>query len=327
MSLSTKDTRVRRSSIVPSAAARLSRCAAASLFLFSAGCKRTKTSPLLSTPASGTSSVTLAVRAIDPTENPNIKAVMQVLSNGSQGAPITDFQLGNFSILEDGKPGVPFEVGPEIDPVISVGIVLDRSGTMMGTSTDFANAGATALVNALTGNDRAALIEFESTARVVVPFTGDKASLLAEINQPAEGGSTAYYDGITFAANELVNEKGIKIMIFLSDGDPDNSSSGTEADMVSAISGYGMTIFGIVVGSNLGGTNQYLAATNATGGQLYFAPIGTGLESTFLGILNSPLYQNLVYMKFRKRSNAEKYDVFLNYGSIMAQTEIKVPAG
>jgi hypothetical protein len=140
-------------------------------------CKRDKKSPLLATPAGGTSSVTMSVRAMDLSQPPDVKAVLRVLNNS--GTPLTDFKIGNFSVLEDGKPGIPFEVGPENDPVVSVAIVLDRSGTMQGTFTDFANAGATTLVNALSGNDRAALIEFESSARVVVPFTSDKGSSTA----------------------------------------------------------------------------------------------------------------------------------------------------
>lgn len=285
-------------------------------------CKRDKKDPLLATPAGGVSSVSMAFRAVDLSDPPDVKAVLQVLNNS--GTALTDFQIGNFSVLEDGKPGVPTSVGPEVDPIISVAIVLDRSGTMQGTPTDFANAGATALVNALSGNDRGALIEFESTARVVVPFTGDKASLLAEINTPAEGGSTAYFDGIVFAADALKSEPGIKIMIFLSDGDPDNSSVNTAATMAAAIADTGMTIYGIAVGAAPTDTAQYLAITNPTGGQLFLSPTGTGLDTIFLSILNSSANQNLVFVKFRKRTNAEKYTIFLNYGTFTAKAEQKI---
>jgi hypothetical protein len=257
---------------------------------------------------------------VDTSNSPFIKTIVQVVDNSNNR--LTGFKIGNFSILEDGKPGVPLEVGVETDPIISVAIVLDRSGTMQGAPTDSANAGATALVNALSGNDRAALIEFESSARVVTPFTSDKAVLLSEINQPAEGGATAYFDGIVFAANILAKEAGLKLMIFLSDGDADNASTNTAETMKAAISGLGMIIYGIVVGSNLGATQQYLDATSTTGGQLILAPSGTGLESTFLSILNADIFKDLVFIKFRRRSFGD-ITVYLNYGTFTAQQKIK----
>jgi uncharacterized protein YegL len=285
-------------------------------------CKRDKKSPLLATPAGGTSSVTMSVRAMDLSQPPDVKAVLRVLNNS--GTPLTDFKIGNFSVLEDGKPGIPFEVGPENDPVVSVAIVLDRSGTMQGTFTDFANAGATTLVNALSGNDRAALIEFESSARVVVPFTSDKGSLLSEINQPAEGGATAFFDGVVFAADALAAEAGLKIMIFLSDGDSDNASVNTAASMAAAIADTGITVYAIVVGASPNDTAQYTAITSPTGGQMFLSPAGTGLDAIFLSILNSAANQNLVYVKFRKRTIAEKYTIFLNYGDLTAKAEQKI---
>src|SRR5687768_2865609 len=85
------------------------------------GCRKDNKNPFLTTPASSVTSATLHVRQIDTADTPEERILVQVLSNA--GIPITDFQLGNFSILEDGKPGVPYESGLANDP-LSIALII-----------------------------------------------------------------------------------------------------------------------------------------------------------------------------------------------------------
>jgi hypothetical protein len=288
------------------------------LALLSAGCKRKDPIPLLTTPAAGTSSMSLVIRSVDTSASPEVRIMVQAL-DGS-GTPITDFKLGNFSILESGRPVIPDLVGPANDPLYTV-LVIDRSGSMASgtgfgfqTRNDAATAGGITYINALGASDKAAYIEFDSAVYPRVDFTSDKAALIAAISAGQPGASTAFFDAVVAAATRLEGQPGRKLLVALGDGD-DNSSVNTLSSTVQAVTGKGITVFTILLGSDVTDTTNFATVASSSGGTLTLSPDGSNLNTTFLNILKQ--FNNLVAIRYRRRSNGD-LTVFLNYGTLTA---------
>ncbi|MCG3203457.1 MAG: hypothetical protein KCHDKBKB_00124 [Elusimicrobia bacterium] len=280
-------------------------------FILFIGCDR-KNNPLLNYPGSGVSSVSLFIPQIDTQQaSKDLNRIfVYVADNG--GSPVTSFQLGNFSILEGGTPGIPFEVGNVTDPLYIV-LAIDRSGSMAGSNTTAANAAAIDLINATASSDYMALIEFASEPSVTVDFTTSKATLISAVNAGVASGATSLYDATTKAADLLAGKNGRGLLIVLTDGE-DTASSASLSGAVEAVNKKGLSAYMVGLGSGISSTTLDAIATQ-TGGISATSADGSGLSSIFLSILNR--FNNLVYIKYRRHADG-RIAVYLNYGSLTA---------
>jgi VWFA-related protein len=273
-------------------------------------CQR-KNNPLLSPKPAGVTSANLFIPQIETLDAPNEKIFVAVV-DGS-GTPRTDFKLGNFTILEGGAPGVPYEVGRVSDP-LSIALVIDRSGSMSGSRTTAANNAAVALVNAMSGTDAMALIEFESEIRQISDFTTDKSRLTALINAGVASGGTALYDAVGAGAGTLNGRRGRKLLLVLTDGD-DTASKGSLDDAVRGVNGKGLSAYPVGLGDSFNAAALQQIA-DSTGASFLSSSTGSDLSSVFLSVLNR--FNNLIYISYRRRSEGQ-LTVFLNYGDVTAK--------
>jgi hypothetical protein len=293
----------------------------AALLAGAVGCKREKKDPLLATPVSGVSSVNLGVRGIDQANAPDLVILLQAIAD--TGVRLTDFKLGNFSVLEDGKPVVPTAVSFTSRPNFTVGLSIDRSGSMGTTLTAAANTAAVAFVNALSASDRVGVVDFESSAYVVINPTLDHGAAISVIQAGAAIGATAFFDGVVQGIKMLASEPNVKFLIVLGDGD-DNSSSNTLSSTLAYASGRPITVHTIILGTGVTDTSAFQQIANGTGGTFSTSTTGSDLTNIYLTILNSNLYKDLVSIKYRKRSSANSLTIYLNYGDITATANINV---
>jgi hypothetical protein len=263
-------------------------------------CQR-KNNPLLSPKPAGVTSANLFIPQIETLDAPNEKIFVAVV-DGS-GTPRTDFKLGNFTILEGGAPGVPYEVGRVSDP-LSIALVIDRSGSMSGSRTTAANNAAVALVNAMSGTDAMALIEFESEIRQISDFTTDKSRLTALINAGVASGGTALYDAVGAGAGTLNGRRGRKLLLVL-----------TLDDAVRGVNGKGLSAYPVGLGDSFNAAALQQIA-DSTGASFFSSSTGSDLSSVFLSVLNR--FNNLIYISYRRRSEGQ-LTVFLNYGDVTAK--------
>jgi Ca-activated chloride channel family protein len=230
---------------------------------------------------------------------------------------------GNFTILEDGKPTIPTLAGPSNEP-LSIVMVIDRSGSMASdadgnlatpeTRNDIANVAGADFVAALDSTDQMALVEFDDTIRTTVDFTSNKTTLTTAINAGAPGGSTALYDAVITAANLMAGRSGRRFVIVLSDGDDTASSSSLEA-AIDAAQSAGVSVYTVVLGSDANPDPMAAIASNSNADS-FVSTTGSGLSAIFLDVLNN--YHNLIYLQFRKKTDASQVTVYFNYGSLTA---------
>lgn len=167
------------------------------------------------------------------------------------GNPIDNLNSANFEIIEDGKEAIITDVRTVLSAKnnINVALVLDRSGSMMGSANNNLEIATTNFINLLQNEDRAEVINFNSNVTVSQSFTSDKNLLLAAIKGKYVGGSTNLYDAIYRAIADISNVNGRKAIIAMTDG-----KSGTfrhkKNDVINFAKEKGVPIFTIGLGKS-----------------------------------------------------------------------------
>ncbi len=134
-----------------------------------------------------------------------------------RGRPITDLDRSNFTIYEDGVKQQITRFEPSTAP-FSVVMILDMSGSTLGFR-QVMKQSAFRFVDALTTEDRVAVIEFYDKVNLRNDFTNDRRTIANSIDLANGRGKTQLYKAIDFALDKLVNEKSRrKAIIVLSDG-------------------------------------------------------------------------------------------------------------
>lgn len=290
-------------------------CASLAALLLLAGCDRKK-DPILSLPGAGTTAVSMQCPQYDSRTFPEGR--VYVLVTDQSGTPLTNFKIGNFTVLDNGNPAVLTKVSTvdtSREP-LSVVICMDRSGSMYGSPTTDANAAAKQFIDSLGTNDAAAIVDFASEASLSLGFTTDKSRLKATIDAGTPSGLTALYDAMGLAAQEIRNRPGRKFIIAITDGWENASDTFTSREKVSdEINRSGVAGHIIGIGYDIDTASlDYIA--DITNGRFLSSPNASQLSTQFSYILN--LMQNLVVVSYRSRENntVGEITVYLNYGDI-----------
>ncbi len=153
------------------------------------------------------------------------------------GALIPHLTKDDFTILEDKTPQTIKNFNAESDQPLTLGILLDTSGSQQNVLPLEQQAGAAFLSRVLRSKDEAFLISFDINLDLLADYTNNARALSramdkAEINVGAGGGGlpsgspkgTLLYDAVYSATHEkLQQETGRKAIIILSDGEDQGS--------------------------------------------------------------------------------------------------------
>lgn len=284
-------------------------------------CDRSK-NPILSIPDAGSTAIKVECPQVENSRFPECRAYVLITNQADQ--PITDFRIGNFTILENGGPSVVTAAGKvnnSEDP-LSVVMCLDRSGSM-SSDTAALNDAAKQFIDLLGVNDAAEIIDFSSEVKITQSFTTDKTLLKQKIDEPPEYGATALYDAVGLAAKELKSRSGRKFILAMTDGYENASNEYTTTTSVAdAVNKGGIAAYIVGLGSYID-TASLQFITSSTGGRYYNSPTSAQLAAYFAQILN--LMQNLVKVDFRTRldNSVRELGVYLNYGNFAVSTKRK----
>jgi VWFA-related protein len=173
--------------------------------------------------------------------------VVQLFYNvkDKKGGLIPSLTKDDFDLFEDGKPQTVKYFAAESNLPLTLGILIDSSGSQMRVLEMEKEVGGAFLSNILRDKDEAFVIDFDVNIDLLQDFTNDihrlKAALnKAKINTGGGGGSlpglgggpiptsnprgTLLYDAVYLAAHdELSHEVGRKAMILLTDGEDQGS--------------------------------------------------------------------------------------------------------
>jgi len=180
-----------------------------------------------------------------PTFKANVNVVNLFFNvKDKHGALIPNLTKEDFQVLEDGKPQTVKYFNANTDLPLTLGILIDTSGSQSRVLPMEQEIGAAFLQEVLEKKDLAFVINFDLDADLVQDFTNSSHQLRTalnkvKINAPPCGGApglgggplpsnchggTVLYDAIYLAADEkLRNEVGRKAMIVLTDGEDEGS--------------------------------------------------------------------------------------------------------
>jgi Ca-activated chloride channel homolog len=208
------------------------RCAAAALALFS-GLALAQTNPEQKPPRS-------TVPAADSQQGPEATfrahtdlVVIPVTVTDTLNRFVLGLQKEDFHLFEDGVEQNVAHFSGE-DAPLSVGVLFDDSGSMaykLRTSRD----AVTQLLNTLTKEDEAFLVEFADLAKVSIGFTDHTEEIQSALKNAQAGGLTAMLDAIDTGLREMKKAKNSrKAIVVVSDGG-DNRSHYTAAQIESLV--------------------------------------------------------------------------------------------
>lgn len=140
-----------------------------------------------------------------------------------KGRPVLDLRKGDFRIWEDGTPQTTTSFLHQDMPV-SMGILIDNSGSMLDKRTEV-NSAAMRLLEESNPRDAAFVVNFNEHAYLDQGFTVDRVALHRGLSHFDSRGTTALYDAVAASADELAHhaKQPKQVLLIITDG-ADNAS-------------------------------------------------------------------------------------------------------
>jgi VWFA-related protein len=242
-------------------------------------------------------SILLAVSACASAQNIKVDVdVVNVLCTvrDRSGALIKDLNQDNFEIREDGKPQHVRYFARETDLPLTLGLLVDVSGSVRRLVQTEKGTAERFLKQVLRPQDQSLLVGFSSTVKLWQDFTDSPSVLLTALENlhaipfrgvPKDGGPapcTLLYDSVQSTAHDKFQSvPGRKAMLVISDGVDIGSRQTIEAAIRAAQSANAI-VYGICYrNSKVSGCPYLQSLSEPTGGRMFPVTPETPLSAIF----------------------------------------------
>lgn len=163
--------------------------------------------------------------------------VLRATVRDSKGEPVAGLGKDDFQVFED-KARQQIESFSHEDVPVTVGLVIDNSGSMRAKRTDVIDA-ALAFARSSNPEDQVFVVNFNEHVLLGLPanvqFTANQDQLARALSRNKADGLTALYDAVAVALEQLKKGKwDKKVLIVVSDGG-DNASAHKLSDIVALV--------------------------------------------------------------------------------------------
>jgi Ca-activated chloride channel homolog len=203
---------------------------------------------------------------------------------------VTALGRDDFSIYENGEKQEIKNFSRETNLPLTLAMLIDTSNSTTPKLKFEQDAATSFFQNVLKDQDRAMLVEFDSSVTLLQDFTNDPNKMARQIRKLKASGNTALYDAIHMACDQkLIREKGRKAIIILSDGEDSQSTYKLQQAVEMAVRAES-TIFAVSInkGGDFGtgentekGDAILKELTRETGGKVFFPFKVEELEDAF----------------------------------------------
>lgn len=168
-----------------------------------------------------------------------------------------------------------------------IAFVVDTSGSMLGTRIMSALVAMRNFTEALETKDSAAIISFNSSAKLVEDFTNDKSILKQRLTTLVASGGTNVNNGLlkAIAAFDNYDSQNKKIIVLICDGDVNYVQS-----TINKCVDRGIQIYAINV-ANASSHTSLEKMASLTGGQYYYGSSASQIETMFASVRGDTLEQ------------------------------------
>jgi len=189
-----------------------------------------------------------------------------------QGRLVEGLQQKDFEILDNGKPQAIERFELVTDLPLTLGLVLDTSGSMRESLGEAKRAAQDFLAAVMTPRDRCFAVGFSERPSLLMPLTPDAKALETAFRDLPALGNTSLHDALVYSLYQYRGIRGRKAMVLLSDGD-DTSSLVRFEDALAFAQRSGVAIYTIGLGigrANLGIRAKLEKLAEETGGRTFF---------------------------------------------------------
>jgi VWFA-related protein len=168
-----------------------------------------------------------AAQKAEPAATPNLRVdtnlvLVPLTATDKFGRPVTGLEKQDFRVFDNKVEQKITQLGMDDEPV-AVGFIFDVSGSIGGAMEQYRRATHEFFTSA-DDKDEFFLVEFQSSAKLVVPLTRQVNQIEYQIMMTKSKGMTSLYDAVYLAANEIRKSKLTKkALILVSDGGENNS--------------------------------------------------------------------------------------------------------
>jgi len=199
------------------------------------------------------------------------------------GALVDDLPQERFRVLDNGRPQRISKFEMVRDLPLTMGVVIDTSGSMRESIGEAKHAAADFLRAVMTPKDRAFAVGFSDRPAMLMPLTPDAHALEVAFRDLPAIGNTALHDALVYSLYQFRGIRGRKAMVLLSDGD-DTSSLVPFADALAFAQRSGVSIYtiGLGVGAGSVGIRGKLAKlAEETGGRVFYVDKADALDTVY----------------------------------------------
>jgi Ca-activated chloride channel homolog len=231
--------------------------------------------------------------------NVKLVNVFTTVTDGA-GAPVSTLKEEDFQVFEDGKPQKIAVFHRESELPLSIVVAIDTS---LSTRSDqkleleSARRFAHAILRPIDG---LSLFQFSEIVDQVTPFTSDVKVIDRAINHIRPGAATALYDTLYLGSDALLNRRGRKVMVVITDGG-DTMSKTSYQDAVREAQQAEVILYSIIVvpiensaGRDIGGEHALIQLSRDTGGKYFYASGLEQLDAAFRKISDELRTQYLI---------------------------------
>ena len=206
-----------------------------------------------------------------------------------RGTFITDLNLEDFEILEDGKKQTPtyFARGDQATaaPPLHIGLLFDTSGSM-GEDIKLARSAAVRFLNTLTDAVDMTLVDFDTEVRVATYGQQDFPRMVERIRSRQPAGYTAMYDALGVYLDGAAENEGRTILLLYTDGG-DTRSAIALGDVMTLVRASDVTIYAVGFLEHQSSSArvvqraQLTRIAETTGGQAFFPTAMKDVEAAY----------------------------------------------
>lgn len=213
------------------------------------------------------------VRAPEYFEELDVNLVeLYVAVTDKAGELVRGLAQDDFEVFESGKKQeiTKFELVENLP--LTVGILLDTSGSMRSSLVQAQEAAAGFLRGVMTPRDRSFAVSFSSRPRLDMPPTDDVEAVARSFEDLQAVGDTALHDAVVHSLYYFRGIKGQRALVLLSDGD-DNASYIAYNDALEYARRSGVAIYAIgynLPGLGTGLRNKLAELSETSGGRAFF---------------------------------------------------------
>src|SRR5271165_5464801 len=230
----------------------------------------------------------------------------------SAGSPVSTLKEEDFQVFEDDKPQKIAVFHRESELPLSIVVAIDTSLSTRGDQKlelESARRFAHAILRPIDG---LSLFQFSEIVDQVTPFTSDVKVIDRAINHVRSGAATALYDTLYLGSDALLDRRGRKVMVVITDGG-DTVSKTSYQEAVREAQQAEVILYSIIIvpiensaGRDIGGEHALIQLSRDTGGKYFYASSLDQLDAAFRQISDELRTQYLIaYYPSARLSDSE----------------------